>query len=151
MQVCLTSQEDESDKLSSVRLGPFGSLRGCPFDEGCLHHLREVRIFHSARGIHGLLTTSRPGASYSHGTTCSDVECSVISLADDEQLTSVSGTIGSIVFSLSFTTSMGRFMGPYGSFQGWPFGFNGLILGFFGTCDTFINAIGAHCQAFGSF
>ena len=131
-----------------LRIGPFGRCVGCAFDEGRGGGIRKVIIYHSKLGIHRILTMSNEGLTHSHGISCEAHVCCIINLAERETIDFVSGTSGSIIYSLTLTTSLGRHYGPYGSTTGYPFGFSGPVLGFFGHCDEFLRALGCHSDAY---
>lgn len=70
---------------------------------------------------------------------------SVISLEKDEYIIKVSGRAGSVIDQLTFFTSKGRTLGPYGGGGGSPFSldFQGQVLHFFtGRSSKKINRIG---------
>jgi hypothetical protein len=136
-------------RLSSpLRIGPFGRCVGSAFDEGSRGRIREVHVYHSNLGIHRIATLNDRGLSYSHGPSCDTCDCSMISLLEGETIDSVSGTCGVIIHSLTMTTSLGRRYGPYGYPSGYPFGFSGPILGFFGYCDNFLRGFGCYSDTF---
>lgn len=103
-----------------------------------------MHIHHSRLGIHRIATIDDKGLSKSQGVNGDDCDCIIISLAEGENIASVSGTSGVMIYSFTLTTSLGCRYGPYGCSSGRPFGFSGPVLGFFGSCDTFLRAIGSH-------
>ena len=107
-----------------------------------------MHIYHSKFGIHRIVTVNEEGLSQSHGISCDDCVRGIITLAKGESIDFVSGTSGTIINSLTLTTSLGRRYGPYGSSAGYPFGFSGPVIGFFGYCDKFLRALGCHSDAF---
>ncbi|KAL5841986.1 hypothetical protein ACOSQ3_012589 [Xanthoceras sorbifolium] len=114
--------------------------------------VRHVEIFNSivfiSENEEGLDETSGR-----FGGLGGDLE-TIISLEwPDEYLTAITGTLHCVsgmyvVESISFLTNLNKY-GPFGPTSGTPFNFSTrgkIIVGFFGRCDMFINAIGVYIK-----
>ena len=130
---------------SQFKVGPLGLRQGREFEERSSGVLKELHGWYSSAGVHQISTVYSDGATYRHGLETPGCHCSVIYLLPGEALTYVHGSVGQVVLSLAFHTSLQRSYGPFGKPLGCPFGFCGPVLNFVGRCDHMIRAIGAYC------
>ena len=139
----------QSQGSCPLRIGPFGSCVGRPFDEGVNGGIREVHLCHSKLGVHCIATVDDKGLPKAHCISSNLCDCSMVSLSEGETVDSITGTYGIHIYSLTMATSLGRRYGPYGCPSlGRPFGFSGPILGFFGHCDNFLRAVGCYSDIY---
>lgn len=128
-----------------IKVGPLGLRQGREFEERSSGVLKELHVWYSPAGVHQISTVYSDGATYRHGLETPGCHCSIIYLLPGEALTYVHGSIGRVVFSLAFHTSLQRSYRPFGKALGCPFGFCGPALNLLGRCDHMIRAIGAYC------
>ncbi|KAJ9560889.1 hypothetical protein OSB04_006049 [Centaurea solstitialis] len=149
--------ESESNSEGCITLGPWGGPKGEPWIWMAKGGIKKITIIHRDVVIDRIkfhsddCTGETESPFYGHPIEISKKETICIDYPN-EHLVSISGTYDyhidncKVVLSLCFVTNKKRY-GPYGSDFGTRFSYGGkggVIVGFHGRADYFLNAIGVY-------